>query len=94
MRDGFISDLFFSLGFIGKIVIAIMTKVNGLLGLGIVWVIVCCIAGLFIPMGYTICFAVLKLTGFLSLGWIWILVPLVLDCFCIDGLLKIYTGKR
>lgn len=94
MKDNFVSDLFFTLGMIGKIATAIIAKVTGLLLAGIGWVIVCCVAGLFVPMGSSICFVIFKLTGLLTLGWIWILIPLVLDSFYIHGLLNIYTGHR
>ena len=94
MKDNFISDLFFTLGSIGKIAVAIAAKVTGILLAGIGWVIVCCVAGFFVPMGSSICFVIFKLTGLLTLGWIWILIPLLLDCFCIHGLLKIYTGHK
>lgn len=94
MQDRFVSNLFFTLGFIGKIAVPIAVKVTGLLNIGIIWIIVCCIVGLFCPMGSTICFVILKLTGLLGLGWIWVLVPLVLDLFCLHCLLNIYAGKH
>ena len=94
MKDNFISDLFLTLGSIGKIAAAIIAKVTGLLLAGIGWVIVCCVAGFFVPMGSSICFVIFKLTRLLTLGWIWILIPLVLDCFCIHGQLKAIFGRR
>ena len=94
MKHNFVSDLFFTLGAIGRIAVTIAAKATGLLGVGFVWVLFCCIIGFFLPMGGTICFVVLKLTHLLRLGWIWILAPLVLDGFCIPSLLNIYTGKN
>ena len=93
MQDHFVSNLFFTLGIIGKIAMAIVAKATGLLSVGLVWVLLCCLAGFFIPMGSTICFAILKLMGLIHLGWLWILIPLVMDAFCLHGLLNIYTGK-
>lgn len=93
MRDHFISDLLFSLGILGKIACAVIGKVTGVLGIGIIWVVLCCIAALFVPFGATICFGILKLTGLLALNWVWGLLPLVADLICLNGLLRIYRSN-
>lgn len=64
---------------IAKVVLTIVAKINGLLNLSTLLVVVCCVAGFFVPMGMTICFVICKLTGVLSLGWVWILLTLFLD---------------
>lgn len=94
MKDHFISNLLCTLGSIAKIVITIVAKTTGVLSAGIGWVIVCCVAGFFIPMGASIFFVIFKLTGLLTLGWIWILIPLVLDGLCIPVFLDIIAGNR
>ena len=94
MKDHFISNLFMTLASVAKIVITIVAKATGVLSAGVGWVIVCCVAGFFIPMGASIFFVIFKLTGLLTLGWIWILIPLVLDGLCIPVFLELISGHR
>ena len=93
MKDHFVADLLFSLGVLAKIAFAIVGKVGGWLSLGVVWVVVCCAASLFVPFGATLCFVIVKLIGHLSLGWGWVVVALAADCFCLSDLLRMYRGQ-
>ena len=94
MKDNFVSDLFMTLASVAKIVITIVAKTTGVLSAGVGWVIVCCVAGFFVPMGSSISFVIFKLTDLLTLGWIWILIPLVLDGLCIPVFLELISGHR
>lgn len=88
-ENTFVTDLMFTVAFIAKIVVTIVLSVKGILTPKVVFIIIGCILGLIVPMGFTILFVVCKLTHVLSLGWGWIVLPIVLDGMMIPTYAKL-----